>query len=778
MTAASTATPASIASALESKPMLRESASGDNPQLNDSTHVHGRLAAELGANEDAIDLARLGWAIFPVIPRDKRPATTHGFKDASRDVALVRDMFRPSSSYNIGVATGSLSDGLVVIDADVKPGQGKDGASFVETWQREHGAWPDTVEAVSGGGGHHWYFSAPSGIKSSANAEHGVDVRGEGGYIVAPPSVHPSGTRYEWVVGASPFERDVAQANDSVLGLISYLSSKPKGSPRWNEKEVVPEGTRDDELFRACSSWQARGFSDEEIMNLALEYNERSFRPPLSADEVRAKVEHVTSTYPKRSSNTVKARILQRLGDGGISKLPLNDSALSSLFAQVYFDQLRYEPQGRQLYKYNGRFWEVDQGGLRAELLCKQFIDVLCELHKSEEDETGDGHRADQLRRYKGRSARERILRDSKSELRIDASLFDANPHLLNVANGTIDLETGEIRPHATADLLTMCAHVEHDPDATCETWDRVLNRALGDNQDLIEYFYRALGVALLTDDMNAVFHVVGFAPRSGKSLTFGTLLALLGTGASGYACVLPNGMFERRNKIDSSASREDLMMMRGKKLAVVNESSQGMVLDAALVKQITGGDMMSARANYGSFETFTPHCKIFIVTNHMPQIADRSIFESNRLSLLPFNNSASPSEEDASLAFRLRQPEELSGLLNRLLAGVADYQRRGLGRPPTIEKAIEDVRHKTDSVRLFLNETTVESDTPACSLACFYDAYRRWCGGRGLQPLDRESFERALGEHGVIIGKRRSGMRDPVLGLALREEWIEGQHS
>ena len=262
MTAASTATPASIASALESKPMLRESASGDNPQLNDSAHVHGRLAAELGANEDAIDLARLGWAIFPVIPRDKRPATTHGFKDASRDVALVRDMFRPSSSYNIGVATGSLSDGLVVIDADVKPGQGKDGASFVETWQREHGAWPDTVEAVSGGGGHHWYFSAPSGIKSSANAEHGVDVRGEGGYIVAPPSVHPSGTRYEWVVGASPFERDVAQANDSVLGLISYLSSKPKGSPRWNEKEVVPEGTRDDELFRACSSWQARGFSD------------------------------------------------------------------------------------------------------------------------------------------------------------------------------------------------------------------------------------------------------------------------------------------------------------------------------------------------------------------------------------------------------------------------------------------------------------------------------------------------------------------------------------
>ncbi len=772
MTPTSAATPASIASALESNPVSQESTSGDNPRVNDSMAFLDEPAARLGTSAEAGRLAQLGWSVFPVVFREKHPATVHGFKDASCDVATVEDMFGPNGAYNIGVATGSASGSLIVIDADMKPEHGTDGASFVEAWQREHGAWPDTVEATSGGGGRHWYFVAPPGIKTSANAEHGVDVRAEGGYIVAPPSIHPSGTPYEWVAGASPFERGVAEANGSVLDLISFLSPRSKGGSKWSEKDVVPEGTRDAELFRACSSWQARGYGDEEILSLALEYNKRAFQPPLSVSEVEAKVEHVTSAYAKGNANTAKARIIQRLGSGGIGKLPLNDSALSSLFAHAYIDQLRYEPTSKSFYKYNGRFWEIDRGGLRAELLCKQFINILWGLHKDEEDETADGHRSEKLGRYKGRPARERILKDSMSELGVDASLFDANLHLLNVANGTIDLETGEIRPHDPADLLTMCAHVEHDPDATCETWDEVLGRALGDDQELIQYFYRALGVALLTDDMNAVFHVVGFAPRSGKSLTFGTLLALLGTGASGYACVLPGGMFERRNKVDSSASREDLMMMRGKKLALVNESSQGMVLDAALVKQMTGGDMMSARANYGSFETFMLHCKIFIVTNHMPQITDRSIFDSNRLSLLPFDNAVPPSEEDISLATRLRQPKELSGILNRLLAGVRDYRERGLSRPPAIKRAIEGVRFRTDSVRLFLDEATTESDKPAHPLVGFHDAYVRWCDQRGRQPLDKKSFRDALPEHGVAIGGRTSGMRDPVVGVALKEKW------
>lgn len=773
MIATSVATPASIASAVGSNPMPQESATGDNPHDNDSMATPDEAVIQFGTSAEAVRLAQLGWSVFPVTPREKRPATSHGFKDASCDVATVEDMFGPNSAYNIGIATGIVSGDLIVIDADMKPELGKDGISFVEAWQREHGTWPDTVEATSGGGGHHWYFKAPPGIKSSANAEHGVDVRAEGGYIVAPPSIHPSGTPYEWVAGASPFERDVAQANDSVLDLTSSLSSKQKTVSKWSEKKVVPEGTRDDELFRACSSWQARGYGDEEIMRLALEYNERAFQPPLSVAEVETKVMHVTSAYAKGNASTAKGRIIQRLGSGGIGKLPLNDSALSGLFAHAYIDQLRYEPISKSFYKYNGRFWEIDRGGLHAELLCKQFIDILWGLHKDEEDETADGHRSEQLRRYKERPARERILKDSRSELRVDASLFDANLHLLNVANGTIDLETGEIRPHDPIDLLTMCAHVEHDSDATCETWDGVLGRALGDDQELVQYFYRALGVALLTDDMNAVFHVVGFAPRSGKSLTFGTLLSLLGTGASGYACVLPGGMFERRNKVDSSSSREDLMMMRGKKLALVNESSQGMVLDAALVKQITGGDMMSARANYGSFETFMPHCKIFIVTNHMPQITDRSIFDSNRLSLLPFDNAVSPSEEDTSLAFRLRQPEELSGILNRLLAGVRDYRERGLSRPPAVERAIEDVKYRTDSVRLFLKEATTASGKPAHSFASFHDAYVRWCGKRGLQSLDKESFKMGLAERGISIGKRGGTMRDPVEGVALKEKWM-----
>lgn len=669
-----------------SKPTIPQTPSKDDwklingsPKATESNNCSLAKSETLRAKEEALHLASLGWSVFPVAAGGKSPATKHGFKDASHDPALICPMFG-EVNYNIGIATGQPSGGIIVIDADVKPDQNKNGIEVIQQWQESYGAWPTTVEAESGSGGRHWYFKTSTEIRNSANGELGVDIRGDGGYIIAPPSVHPNGNSYTWLPGLSPYEHEVAEVNDSISQFIEHITRKAKHNT-WQKKDHVPEGTRDNELFLACCSWQARGYSYEAILKMAHEYNEQRFDPPLSDDEVVAKVNHVTKTYATEQVAYRRNDLLEHIKERGVSAATLNDKDLGRLFGELYKDQLRYDSKGGSFLHYNGQYWKTDPEGLCAELLCKQFVDLLWNHRVNIPEDNQEKYRS-ALNKYRNRSARERLLKDSRSELQVDPSLLNADSSLLNVANCTIDLKTFESYPQRAADLLTQCAPTDYAPEATCELWESVLASAFEGDTDTMRYFQKAIGMAILGDTSKALFHIAGFTPRSGKSVIFSVLTNMLGSESSGYACVIPGSTFEQSRKPNCGAAREDLMLMRGTRLAVVHESSQGMILDAALIKQITGGDLVSARSNYKSFETFVLSCNIFFVTNFMPQITDRTVFTSGRLRIIPFTNAVLPQDQNPALRSILSEPANLSGVLNWALEGVRLYQEEGLDTP------------------------------------------------------------------------------------------------
>lgn len=149
----------------------------------------------------ALDYARRGWPVFPCRPGDKRPATRNGFKDAVTDAKRIRDWWRRRADYNVGITTGEVS-GLVVLDVDPRSG----GDETLAKLEAEHGRLPATVTAQTGGGGRHLLFEHPGGkVKCRAHAlGRGLDVKADGGYIVAPPSLHASGRRYAWAEGLDP----------------------------------------------------------------------------------------------------------------------------------------------------------------------------------------------------------------------------------------------------------------------------------------------------------------------------------------------------------------------------------------------------------------------------------------------------------------------------------------------------------------------------------------------------------------------------------------------
>lgn len=227
---------------------------------------------------------RYRWSIFPLKPREKLPATTHGLLDATRNEDSIRRWWGENPEYNIGVRTG---DGLVVIDGDRR----HNGHITLRDLIRTHGQWPQTYKVLTKDGAH-FYFRTTRELRSANEGlGPGVDVKADGGYVVAPPSVHPSGHVYQFDVTSS-----------SHLAVLPPWVEEVKGqSPRrFEHRRVmggVTEGERDDMLFRwAC--WARRFHCPEELAEAAIVHLARKCQPPFPEDDAIAKVASVYSTYP------------------------------------------------------------------------------------------------------------------------------------------------------------------------------------------------------------------------------------------------------------------------------------------------------------------------------------------------------------------------------------------------------------------------------------------------------------------------------------------------
>ena len=184
--------------------------------------------AEMTLKEAALYYAKIGLAVFPIKSRSKQPLTGHGCKDASKDTDQIAEWWDRWPDANVGIATGSISGGLVVIDLDIDEDKGKDGYEVLRRWQQEHGTLPETALSITGRGGYHYLYRDSASWKNRTGLYEGVDVRGNGGYIVAPPSVHPNGRKYEWE--QDPMVYGIAQADSRVISFLSPTPHRRKAS--------------------------------------------------------------------------------------------------------------------------------------------------------------------------------------------------------------------------------------------------------------------------------------------------------------------------------------------------------------------------------------------------------------------------------------------------------------------------------------------------------------------------------------------------------------------
>lgn len=235
---------------------------------------------------------------------------------------------------------------------------------------------------------------------------------------------------------------------------------------------------------------------------------------------------------------------------------------------------------------------------------------------------------------------------------------------------------------------------------------------------------------------------------RNGKS----TLLEAVAGALGDYAASSPPALLSESNKRDSHGPSDDIARLHGVRLCAISEAPQSMVFDAALLKTLTGGDVISCRfLREGSFE-YKPQYKIVLNTNYLPRISDMTVFRSGRIHVIPFERRFSETEQDHSLKDKLSTPEARRAILRWMVDGYADYTLQGLDPSTKMHEALKEYEQNSDKVTRFITDCMESQPERRTRTAAIYEEYRTWCRENGQYAESASKFNEALRDRGITV--------------------------
>lgn len=449
-----------------------------------------------------------------------------------------------------------------------------------------------------------------------------------------------------------------------------------------------------------------------------------------------------------------------------------DDQGGGRLFADVFKDQARYVMERKMFFVYDGITWRPDICGLKAMALCKKLADCLLIYATSIIDERQRLDYLKHIRRWHQRSYREIVIKDAADVYPISASTFDTDPFLFNCLNGTPNLLTSEFHEHRSQDMLSKLSGVRYEPGAHCARWVRFIDEITCGDNELARYLQKALGYALTGDtSRECLFILYGPTTRNGKGSLMETFLKLMGD----YGRTAQPGALAQKWKANSGAPSEDIARLAGARFVNISEPSKNLVLDAALVKSLTGRDTINARfLNENSFE-FRPQFTLFINTNHLPVVTDTSLFTSGRVKIILFLRHFEDEEQDKSLKDEFAKHENLSGILNWCLEGLRLIEEEGFDMPASVLAATDDYNRESDKIGRFFDEEMEKDAHAETRTAEVYARYQAWCIRNGFHPENIANFKDSVSRTAKVVRKRPisgEALTTLLLGYRLKSEY------
>ena len=406
-------------------------------------------------------------------------------------------------------------------------------------------------------------------------------------------------------------------------------------------------------------------------------------------------------------------------------------------------------------YVYDGVRWKKDTKGCAVAEKTKILSRALgCYAGKI----TDDGRRKAWLRfaeQWCSLNTRRNYLTDAQSVWNIPALAFDTRGDLLNCLNGTLDTSTMTFREHDAADLITKVTAAEYIPDAYLPRWASFVEEIFPGDPETLNFIQRWLGYSA-TGDLSEAKMVMarGRSTRNGKSTLFETVADVLGD----YATSMNPDSLSESNRADGRGPSEDMARLRGVRFVTIPEPRKTLRLDAAKVKQMTGGDEITARRLNENSVTFRSVAHLTMNANRLPEINDMTLFASNRILLVPFVRHFEEDEQDNTLRAQFSTREAKNAVLAWLIEGLRMYRKDRLKPSKAMEQELTEYRVTSDKVSRYISEMLPDADDPRSkvTLVDVYNSYACWCREAGCYAEARNGFAAELADRGIQIAKGR----------------------
>jgi putative DNA primase/helicase len=454
-----------------------------------------------------------------------------------------------------------------------------------------------------------------------------------------------------------------------------------------------------------------------------------------------------------------------RSWEPAIESFSLSDLGNARRLVALHGKDFRYCQLNKKWYCWDGKVWKVDSTA-QIERWAK---DIPANLYREAAD-CRDFKERESLGKFALQCEESRrllpMIRLAQSEpgVPVMPADFDAHAWLLNCANGTIDLTTGELRPHNREDLITCMAPVAYDPGASFDQWEKFLYQIMDVKRQpaaadrMAIFLQRALGYALTGSTREQCLFILWGGGANGKS----TLLNMVKEVLGNYAMHTPTDTLLAKNRGGDIPT--DVARLDGPRFVTASEVDRGRRLAESLVKELTGQDTVSARFLYGEYFDFKPQFKLFLSTNNKPVIrgADNAIWR--RIKMIPFNVQFGEGKDlpkDDNLPDLLRT--EAAGILAWLVQGCLSWQEEGLETPEEVLAAIAEYRAEMDVLAEFIEDCCLVAPGLTVTAKDIYSEYCNWAEEAGLkdkEKMKQRTFGICLGERGFKRDKGAGGRR------------------
>jgi putative DNA primase/helicase len=431
--------------------------------------------------------------------------------------------------------------------------------------------------------------------------------------------------------------------------------------------------------------------------------------------------------------------------DNNLEKIfPLTDTGNAERLVDGYGTDFRF-CKGTGDLVYNDMYWVPDAKNEIAHY-AKQTVLAIPEEAKGqpEAQQHAIQKHANSSQSLRAQEAMVKLAR-SEPEVVVKPDELDQDPWLFNVINGTLELENGgRLRKHRRADLITKISPVSFDQNAICPRWDLFLEQVQPDHETRA-FLQRLVGYAMTGTIREHILPINFGTGRNGKSVFVDTILHVMGS----YAKQVPAELLIA-SRFDRHPTEKALLL--GCRFAAASETEQGRELNIALVKQLTGGDRISARLMRQDYFEFEPTHKLMLSTNNRPVIRETTAAIWERVLLIPWDVTISKEDQDPCLKDKLK--EEFSGILRWMVDGCVAWQEQGLNPPESVLATTQEYRREENNVATFIDERCQRNATAKVGTNELFAAYQEWCSSQGEIPLPASGFRDAVTGLGIHRGK------------------------